>query len=169
MKRSDCWTTRPSCIDAEEIARLVERTEGWPIALQMTALSLRKGCDRADLLANFSGPAWELARYLSEQVLASLPADVASVVRRTPIVDRINADLVNLLCDRTDGPDCSKSWRNRTCSWCRSTRSVSPIVITSCSQRSCVIASCVAIRRSFKRLHRLAADWFGSHGMAVRP
>ena len=46
----------------DEIAKLVKRTEGWPIALQMTALSLRKGCDRAELIANFSGPAWELAQ-----------------------------------------------------------------------------------------------------------
>ena len=63
-----------------EIAKLVERTEGWPIALQMTALSLRKGSDRTQLIANFALPAWELARYLSEQVLASLPPDIESVV-----------------------------------------------------------------------------------------
>ncbi len=87
----------------DDIAKLVKRTEGWPIALQMTALSLRKGCDRAELIANFTGPAWELARYLSEQVLASLPPDVESIVTRTAILDRVNGDLVNLLCDRTDG------------------------------------------------------------------
>lgn len=86
-----------------EIAKLVERTEGWPIALQMTALSLRKGCDRAQLIANFSGPAWELARYLSEQVLASLPPDIVNIITRTAILERLNGDLVNLLCDRTDG------------------------------------------------------------------
>lgn len=86
-----------------DVARLVTRTEGWPIALQMSALSLRKGCDRAALIANFSGPAWELARYLSEQVLASLPPDIEASITRTAILERLNGELVNLLCDRTDG------------------------------------------------------------------
>ncbi|MET0534575.1 MAG: LuxR C-terminal-related transcriptional regulator [Steroidobacter sp.] len=86
-----------------DIAKLVERTEGWPIAIQMSALSLRKGCDRAELIANFSGPAWELARYLSEQVLASLPADIEALITRTAILERLNGELVNLLCDRADG------------------------------------------------------------------
>lgn len=86
-----------------DIAQLVKRTEGWPIALQMSALSLRKGCDRAALIANFSGPAWELARYLSEQVLASLPPDIEALITRTAILERLNGELVNLLCDRADG------------------------------------------------------------------
>lgn len=90
-------------LTGDDIAKLVERTEGWPIALQMTALSLRKGCDRAQLIANFSGPAWELARYLSEQVLASLPPDIENIITRTAILERLNGELVNLLCDRSDG------------------------------------------------------------------
>lgn len=88
---------------ADDLAKLVKLTEGWPIALQMTALSLRKGCDRTQLIANFSGPAWDLARYLSEQVLASLSPDIENVITRTAILERLNGDLVNLLCGRADG------------------------------------------------------------------
>lgn len=87
----------------DDVANLLKRTEGWPIALQMSALSLRKGCDRAALIANFSGPAWELARYLSEQVLTSLPPDIEALITRTAILDRLNGELINLLCNRTDG------------------------------------------------------------------
>jgi len=86
-----------------ELRKLVDRTEGWPIALQMTALSLRRGCDRAELIARFTGPAWELASYLSEQVLASLPADIERVITRTAVVEQLDGELVNLLCGRTDG------------------------------------------------------------------
>lgn len=92
-----------SALADDDIATLVAHTEGWPIALQMAALSLRKGQDRAALLSSLSGPTWELARYLSEQVLASLPPETESIVTRTAILDRVTGDLVNLLCDRDDG------------------------------------------------------------------
>jgi LuxR family maltose regulon positive regulatory protein len=158
----------PLQLTQDEIARLVERTEGWPIALQMTALSLRKGCDRAELIANFTGPAWELARYLSEQVLASLPSDVASVVTRTPIVDRINADLVNLLCDRTDGAALLERLEQQNL-----------FLVPLDAQRQSyryhqLFAEILRDRLSrrdppeFRRLHRLAAGWFGTHGMPMQ-
>jgi LuxR family maltose regulon positive regulatory protein len=155
-------------LTVEEIARLVERTEGWPIALQMTALSLRKGCDRADLLTNFTGPAWELARYLSEQVLASLPPDVASVLTATSIVDRINADLVNLLCGRADGAALLERLEQQNL-----------FLVPLDAQRQSyryhqlfaeILRDRLARRdpAEFQRLHRLAADWFAAHGMPVQ-
>jgi LuxR family transcriptional regulator, maltose regulon positive regulatory protein len=88
----------------DEISRLVERTEGWPIAVQMSALSLRTGRDRGERISEFTGPDWQLASYLSEQVLAGLPPDLEAVVTSTAILNRVNGELVNLLCNRTDGP-----------------------------------------------------------------
>jgi LuxR family maltose regulon positive regulatory protein len=90
-------------LTADEVFRLVERTEGWPIAVQMTALSLRAGGDRGERISQFSGPDWQLASYLSEQVLAVLPPDLQAVILRTAILNRVNGELVNLLCERTDG------------------------------------------------------------------
>lgn len=83
--------------------RILERTEGWPIALQLVALSLKRGADAPALVARFSGSGSELARYLSEQVLVTLPSDVQEAVVRTALVDRLTGDIVNLLCDRQDG------------------------------------------------------------------
>lgn len=90
-------------LTADEVLRLVERTEGWPIAVQMTALSLRAGGDRGERISQFSGPDWQLASYLSEQVLDVLPPDLQAVILRTAILNRVNGELVNLLCERTDG------------------------------------------------------------------
>lgn len=87
----------------DDVSRLVERTEGWPIAVQMTALSLRAGSDRGERISEFAGPDLQLAGYLSEQVLAALPPHIEQVVTHTAILNRINGDLVNLLCDRDDG------------------------------------------------------------------
>ncbi len=90
-------------LTAEEVSRLVERTEGWPIAVQMTALSLRAGSDRSERISGFTGPDWQLASYLSEQVLDGLAPDLQAVITRTAILNRVNGELVNLLCDRADG------------------------------------------------------------------
>ncbi len=92
-----------AALTAEDVSRLVERTEGWPIAVQMTALSLRAGSDRGERISEFAGPDLQLASYLSEQVLAALPPDIERVVTYTAILNRVNGDLVNLLCDRDDG------------------------------------------------------------------
>lgn len=87
----------------DDVQSLVERTEGWPIALQLASLSLKRGADQRQLVSRFSGPSSELARYLSEQVLATLPDEMRQIVIRTALVDRLNGEVVNLLCDRDDG------------------------------------------------------------------
>lgn len=94
---------QPEAIDDADLRRIFERTEGWPIALQLVALSLKRGADPGALVARFSGSGSELARYLSEQVLVALPADVQEVVVRTALVEHLTGEIVNLLCGREDG------------------------------------------------------------------
>jgi len=94
---------RAAALDDDDLRRIFERTEGWPIALQLVALSLKRGADPNALVARFSGSGSELARYLSEQVLVALPPDVQEAVVRTALVDRLTGDIVNLLCEREDG------------------------------------------------------------------
>lgn len=86
-----------------DVRRILERTEGWPIALQLLCLSLKRGIDPGRLLERFSGSHSELARYLSEQVLMALPADIRDVVVRTALVDRLTGEVVDALCGRQDG------------------------------------------------------------------
>lgn len=88
---------------ADDIGRILARTEGWPIALQLTSLSLKRGIGQDRLIAQSGGSGADLARYLSEQVLMTLPDEVRDVVIRTSLLDRLTGDLVNLLCDRHDG------------------------------------------------------------------
>ncbi len=88
---------------ADDIGKILDRTEGWPIALQLTSLSLKRGVEQRHVIDRFSGSSIDLARYLSEQVLIALPDDLREIVVRTALLDRLNGELVNLLCDRTDG------------------------------------------------------------------
>lgn len=88
---------------SEDVAKIIERTEGWPIALQLTSLSLRRGAAQKALIDHAYGSGADLARYLSEQVLARLPEETRQVVMRAALLDRPSGDLVNLLCAREDG------------------------------------------------------------------
>lgn len=90
-------------LDGEDVRSIVERTEGWAIALQLASLSLKHGADHRRLVEQFHGPSSDLARYLSEQVLMTMPAETQEIVLRTALLDRLTGDLVNLLCDRQDG------------------------------------------------------------------
>ena len=90
-------------LDGMELRSIVDRTEGWPIAIQLTSLSLKRGIDHRRLVERFSGPSSELARYLSEQVLMALPPETQEIVTRTALIDLLTGDMVNLLCDREDG------------------------------------------------------------------
>lgn len=90
-------------LDAEDVTKILHRTEGWPIAIQLMSLSLKRGADQDRIIAQFGQSGTDLARYLSEQVLIGLPAEIRDVVMRTALLDKLTGELVNLLCDRDDG------------------------------------------------------------------
>ncbi|WP_084396637.1 helix-turn-helix transcriptional regulator [Henriciella aquimarina] len=87
----------------EDVGQILDRTEGWPIAVQLTSLSLKQGIGQERLMAQTARSGSDLARYLSEQVLMTLPEETRDIVNRTALLDTLTGDLVNLLCDRQDG------------------------------------------------------------------
>lgn len=93
----------PASLTAGDIALLLQRTEGWPIALRMASDYIRSHPDAAVPLTGFSGRAFELANYLYEAVLRTLPADEQQVLMRMACLPRICGELVNALTDRRDG------------------------------------------------------------------
>ncbi|MHC1558942.1 LuxR C-terminal-related transcriptional regulator [Actinomycetospora sp. C-140] len=76
----------------DRIATLVERTEGWPAALRLAALSLRSAPDPDAFVAEFAGDDRSVADYLVDEVLARLSGReyrvlVATSVRRVVAVE----------------------------------------------------------------------------------
>lgn len=76
----------------DRIATLLERTEGWPAALRLAALSLRTAPDPAAFVRDFAGDDRSVADYLVDEVLTRLSAReyrvlVATSVRRVVAVD----------------------------------------------------------------------------------
>lgn len=125
-----------SALAKEDIAKILDRTEGWPIAVQLTSLSLKRGIGQETVIEQDCGSSTDLARYLSDQVLLALPEETREIVIRTSLLDRLTGDLVNLLCDRKDG-------------W---------LVLESLEQQGVFLTPVTAERREY-RYHQLFAEY----------
>ena len=85
------------------VGRLLQRTEGWPAALQMVRRRLDDGDDLEATLHDLSGRSADLARYFLEQVFGGLDADQQQFLLRTSILERVNGDLGSCLYGKPRG------------------------------------------------------------------
>lgn len=76
-----------------QIKALETQTEGWIAGLQLAALSLRSGQDRATFFATFSGKHGFIADYLTEEVLARMLEPERTFLLQTSILERLCAPL----------------------------------------------------------------------------
>ena len=81
----------------ESLARLHERTEGWPAGVRLAVLSLARHPAPERFVAEFSGSERTVAEYLIAEVLERQPADVRRLLLRTSIVERVSGDLADRL------------------------------------------------------------------------
>jgi LuxR family transcriptional regulator, maltose regulon positive regulatory protein len=82
------------------VALLHQRTEGWAAGLRLAALSLAGHPDPDRFVAEFSGSDRMVAEYLIAEMLERQPADVQDLLLRTSLLDRVNAELADLLTGR---------------------------------------------------------------------
>ena len=90
-------------VAADDVGRLVERTEGWAAGLRLAALSLTRHEAPARFLAEFSGSERTVADYLLGEVLASRAPEVRQLLLRTCLLDRVTGELADRLTGRHDG------------------------------------------------------------------
>jgi LuxR family transcriptional regulator, maltose regulon positive regulatory protein len=90
-------------IDADDVRRVRERTEGWAAGLRLAAMSLARHDDPHRFVAEFSGSERTVADYLVEEVLARQSPEVRDLMLRTSILERVNGPLADLLTGRADG------------------------------------------------------------------
>jgi LuxR family transcriptional regulator, maltose regulon positive regulatory protein len=86
-------------LDAGDVSRLLERTEGWPAGLYMAALSLRGHGDSHEFIKAFAGDDRHVVDYLTAEVLAGQPEDLREFLLTTSVLDRLCAPL----CDAVTG------------------------------------------------------------------
>jgi LuxR family maltose regulon positive regulatory protein len=80
-------------LEAEEVAVLAHRTEGWIAGLQLAALSMRQHQDLPAFVREFSGSHRYLLDYVQEEILAHLPVALQDFFLHTSILGRMTASL----------------------------------------------------------------------------
>jgi LuxR family transcriptional regulator, maltose regulon positive regulatory protein len=94
-----------SPLGQRDLADLVDRTEGWPAALFLAALSLKSQPDPDAFIGEFTGGNRHVADYLLEEVISGQPGHIAAFLTRTAILDRFTADLCDAVAGTTDAAE----------------------------------------------------------------
>jgi LuxR family transcriptional regulator, maltose regulon positive regulatory protein len=91
-------------LDADEVAVLEARTEGWVAGLQLAALALRAqdAAGVADFVATTAGNNRFVADYLVDEVLQRQSESVQDFLRQTSILEHLTASLCDRVTGRTD-------------------------------------------------------------------
>ncbi|WP_457190546.1 LuxR C-terminal-related transcriptional regulator [Nocardioides sp. P5_E3] len=84
------------------LVQLVERTEGWPAALYLAALSLTGRTDADDFVRRFSGGNRFVGDYLIEEVLSRQPERLRDFILGVSVLDQLTAELCDHVLERTD-------------------------------------------------------------------
>jgi LuxR family maltose regulon positive regulatory protein len=87
----------------DDHGQLVERTEGWPVALYLAALASKAGGPEATSGLRFSGDDRLMAEYLGSELLSRLTADEVSFLTRTSVLERMCGPLCDAMLGAT-GP-----------------------------------------------------------------
>jgi LuxR family maltose regulon positive regulatory protein len=97
--------TAVPAVSAQDVARLVERTEGWAAGLQLAALRLAGRSDqqaRTEFIARFTGADRHVVDYLGEEVLTTLPEPVHDFLLQTSVLPRLCVPLADAVTGRDD-------------------------------------------------------------------
>lgn len=86
-------------IDREVVGALLEKTEGWPAAIELLGLAINDSRDAEKLIADFSTTERGVFEYLSEVVFGRLPASVLKDIHQLAQFDRFSAELIDAACD----------------------------------------------------------------------
>ena len=98
-------TTMGLGLAAEDVAMLEARTEGWPVGLQLAALSLRDRTDAHEFITTFSGGHHYILEYLVQEVVHRQPAEVQRFLMQTSILHRLCGPLCNAVTGEGHGED----------------------------------------------------------------
>jgi LuxR family transcriptional regulator, maltose regulon positive regulatory protein len=86
-------------IDPDDVAALLEHTEGWPAGIYLAALSLQRTADKHAFVESFRGSNRYIVGLLGDEVLANLPEDVRRFLLETSVLRAMTGPL----CDAVTG------------------------------------------------------------------
>jgi LuxR family maltose regulon positive regulatory protein len=86
----------------QNLLRLLEKTEGWPAALELAALAIDGAADPAEFVDQFAGSDRSVVDYLGDVLLSRLDERTRAFVFRIALFDRISAELAQALDETCD-------------------------------------------------------------------
>ena len=147
-------------LSERDVEMLLERTEGWPIALKLAGLWILEDPSSKSQIASFSGKVAMLADYLTEQVYQSQSPEIQDFLLCTSILTRMNGEVANRLCGRGDAWQLLEALENQDLlinsidherEWYRYHQLFRNYLYTRLKRRD---------PERLIRLHDLAADWY---------
>jgi LuxR family maltose regulon positive regulatory protein len=100
-------------LPAEDIQRLLLKTEGWPAALELVALALTGLRDPGPFIEGFAGSHSTLVDYLGEAVLSRMDEPTRGGVFRISMLDRVCSPLAQALGEIDDAEEMLEALRVR--------------------------------------------------------
>ena len=85
----------------EEVDGLVERMEGWPAGLYLTALSLQRTADRHAFVTEMEASSRHVIDFLETEVLQAHDPPMQELMLRSSILDRLSGPLCDAVLDQT--------------------------------------------------------------------
>jgi LuxR family transcriptional regulator, maltose regulon positive regulatory protein len=169
---------------ADDIAGLTDRTEGWVVGLRLAALALQRRSNRSDLMAGFGGTNRYVFDYLADEVLSRQPEHIQSFLLHTAVLDRMCGEL----CDALLGLE-ARDLRLGEGIYSSLKPQASSLILEEIERLNLFLTPLDQERRWYRyhalfadflrerlrrlhpdrvpELHRRAAEWYESSGMAV--
>lgn len=92
-------------IPLQQLEHLHKKTEGWPAALWLASIALKRTVSRIDFISQYSGSTGTVAQYLSEVVLADQPAALRRLLLRLSVVRSFDTSLCEALNEGVDSQE----------------------------------------------------------------
>ena len=147
-------------LDAAGVADLVERTEGWPVAIHLAGLA--RALPRVDHLAAVRGDERWIDDFVRSELFGALDDPTLSFVRRTSVLDELNGPLCDAVLDRDGSHAVLDSLRSqhllvphdRVTGWYRHRRLVRELLVSELALNEPDVVPL---------LHARAAEWLEAH------
>ena len=149
----------------DETARLVERTEGWPVALYLAALAHgRRDGAMSDIIEDFAGDDRYLVEYVGEELLGQVDADVASFLMEASCFERVSGHLCDDVLQREGSAQLLEDLQRQNLLviplddrrvWYRFHHLMADFLQSELARRD---------RGRLAEIHLRASDWYDAHG-----
>lgn len=154
-------------VDAADVTTLVERTEGWPVAVYLAALAHNtRTRSSSPPISEFGGDHRFLVDYLNEEMLTATDAEEASFLLEASCFERVTGALCDEVLERTGSAQLLEAARRRNllvvplddrCEWYRFHHLMTEFLQTEMARRD-------PARK--REIHRRASEWYHAVGDA---